>query len=199
MSLPQSFIATLETACNRYLALDDEALPKLAKFEGKVIAIEILGINQKIYMFPSAEGMMILGDFDADADTTLSGTPMALARLGMADDPASVMFSGDVQISGDIRLGNQFKKVLQQLNIDWEEQLSKLVGDVAAHQIGNAVRDFSRWFQRINLSMHLNTGEYLQEEVRMVVGKAELDRFVKNVDELRDAVERLEARITRIK
>jgi ubiquinone biosynthesis protein UbiJ len=199
MSLPQTFIAALETACNRYLALDDEALPKLARFEGKVIAINILGINQKLFLFPSADGMMILGDFDAEADTTLSGTPMALARLGMSDDAASVMFSGEVQISGDVRLGNQFKKVLQQLHIDWEEQLSKVVGDMAAHQIGNAVRDFSRWFARSNQSMHLNTGEYLQEEVRMVVGKAELDRFVKNVDELRDAIERLEARITRLK
>ena len=28
---------------------------------------------------------------------------------------------------------------------DWEEELSRQVGDVAAHQIGNAARHFVRW------------------------------------------------------
>lgn len=198
MSLTQSLIAALETACNRYLALDDEALPKLAAFEGKIIAIEITGFNQNIFLFPSADGIMLLTDYDGDADTTISGTPMALAKLGLTENSASVLFGGEIRITGDTRLGHQFKKVLQQLNIDWEEHLSRYIGDMAAHQLGNAARDFTKWMQRSTSSLNLDMGEYLQEESRLVVGKAEIDRFVREADELRDAVERIEARMARL-
>lgn len=199
MPLPQSLIAAIETACNKYLALDDETLPKLATFEDKIIAIEILAINQKIFLFPSADGMMILADFDGEADTTISGTPMALAKLGLTDNAASVLFGGEVRITGDTRLGHQFKNVLQQMQIDWEEHLSRYIGDMAAHQLGNAARDITKWLQRSASSLNMDIGEYLQEESQLVAGKAEINRFVQGVDELRDAVERLEARFTRLR
>ena len=52
MTFPQSLTAALEAACNHYLALDDETLPRLAAFEGKVIAIEVLSLNQTFFLFP---------------------------------------------------------------------------------------------------------------------------------------------------
>ncbi len=195
MSLPQFFTASLETALNNYLALDPEIMQRFADFEGRVIAIEILGLNETLYLFPGMDGFMVMSEFDGDADTTLSGTPVALAKLGMTDDATKALFTGEVIISGDTRLGHQFKKILSQLDIDWEEQLSKLVGDLTAHQIGNAARDFAKWFKRSTSSIQMDLGEYLQEEARMVATRPEIDRFVKEVDELRDAVERLEARI----
>lgn len=195
MSLPQFFTASLETALNKYLALDPDIMQRFADLEGRVVAIEILGLNETLYLFPGMDGFMVMTEFDGEVDTTLSGTPMALAKLGMTDDAARALFAGEVVISGDTRLGHQFKKILAQLDIDWEEQLSKLVGDMAAHQIGNAARDFAKWFSRSKSSLQMDLGEYLQEEAMLVATKPEIDRFVKDVDELRDAVERLEARI----
>ena len=199
MSLPEVFIATLENAFNQYLSLDPEALPRFESMEGKVIGIEILGLNESVYLFPGADGIMVMSDFDGEADATISGSPVALAKLGVAVDAASIMFSGEVKISGDTRLGNQFKKILSQLNIDWEEQLSNIVGDVAAHQVGNAVRSFSKWFKRSKQSLELDVGEYLQEESRLIPTNAELNKFIKDVDVLREGVDRLQAHIDRLK
>lgn len=199
MSLPEIFTASLEKAFNQYLSFDPEAPQRLAALEGRVIAIEILGLNETLYLFPADDGVMVLGEFDADADTTISGTPLALAKLAVKDDAASVLFSGEVKISGDTRLGNQFKKILAQLDIDWEEQLAFYVGDVTAHQVGNLVRDASSWLHRSSRSLQLDLGEYLQEETRLSPSNAELNRFIKTVDTLRDDIDRLEARINRIK
>ncbi len=198
MSLPQLFIASIETAFNRYLALDPEAFTRLANMEGKIIAIEIKGLNESLYLFPGDDGIMVLSDFDGDADTTLSGTPLALAKLSLSEDAAAVLFSGDVTITGDTRLGHQFKKILAQVNIDWEEQLSRVVGDITAHQIGNALRGFGQWFDRSKHAMELDVGEYLQEESRLLPAKAEIDRFIHQVDELRESVDRLQARVQKL-
>jgi ubiquinone biosynthesis protein UbiJ len=199
MSLPQIFIATLENAINQYLSMDPEALSRFADMEGRVIAIHIIGINQSLYLFPGADGIMVLSEFDGEPDTTISGTPLALARLGVTDDAAAVLFSGEVKISGDTRLGNNFKKILAAIHIDWEEQLSTYVGDVLAHQLGNVARDFSQWFSRSSDALQKDVGEFLQEESRLLVTNAELDKFISDVDLFREALDRLDARISRIK
>mgnify|MGYP002713014026 FL=1 len=199
MSLPQLLIGSLEKAFNHYLSLDPRILPQLAELEGRVIAIELLGINETLYLFPDRDGVMILGDFDGAADTTLSGTPLAMSKLGLSDDAAGVLFSGEVVIRGDTRLGTRFKKILAQMDIDWEEQLSRYLGDVMAHQLGNLVRDMGAWVKRSRHSLNMDLGEYLQEESRLVPSNAELAKFIKDVDLLREGVDRLQARIERMK
>lgn len=198
MSLPEILLASIEASLNRYLALDPEKMAQFASLEGKVIAIDIKGINEQLYLYPAADGIMVMGDFDGEADTTLSGTPLALARLGLAENAAPVLFSGVVKIKGDSRLGHQFKRLLSEVNIDWEEQLSRYLGDVIAHQLGNVARNTGAWFDRAKQSLALDLGEYLQEESRILVSKAELERFVSGVDQLREATDRLDARIHKL-
>ena len=195
MSLPQLFIASIETAFNQYISLDPNALSRFEDMEGKVIEINFKGLNESLFLFPGMDGIMVMNDFDAEADTTLSGTPIALARLSLSENAAPVLFSGEVTISGDTSLGHQFKKILSQLDIDWEEQLSRYTGDMVAHQLGNMARDFSKWFSRSKDSMFMDAGEYLQEESHLIPARAEIDKFISQVDSLRDATDRLQARI----
>ena len=198
MSLPQVFIASIETVLNRYLALDEQTFSALADLQGRIIEIHLQGLNTSLYLFPDEDGIMVLGDFDGEADTRLIGTPVALAKLGLARNPADVLFSGEVSIEGDTRLGQQFKKILARMDIDWEEQLSRYSGDILAHQIGNGVRALSGWLQRNQQSAALDTGEYLQEEIRLLPSAAEMDYFIRQVDGLRDDTERLQARLNRL-
>ncbi len=195
MSLPQLFIASIETAFNQYISLDQNALYRFEDMEGKVIEIKFKGLNESLFLFPGMDGIMVMSDFDAQADTTLCGTPIALARLSLSENAAAVLILGEVTISGDTRLGRQFKKILSQLDIDWEEQLSRYTGDLVAHQVGNVVRDFSKWFSRSKDSMFMDVGEYLQEESHLTPARAEIDRFTNQVDSLRSATDRLQARI----
>ena len=198
MSLPQLFIASLEAALNSYIRLDASAAMRLTEMQGRVIRLEILGIDQQVFILPQDDGVMLLGEFDAEADTTLSGTPLAFAKLGLADDTAPILFSGEIRISGDTRLGHQFKKILAAIDIDWEEELAKRVGDLAAHQAGNIFRGMQQWWQRSRTSCELDIGEYLQEESHVLPSLAEVERFVRDVDELREATDRLEARLHRL-
>ncbi|MDH5712060.1 MAG: SCP2 sterol-binding domain-containing protein [Gammaproteobacteria bacterium] len=199
MSLPQIVIASLETAFNQYIALDPAAMPRFEAMEGKVIAIEIIGLGEMLYIFPGGSGVMLMSDFDSEPDTLLSGTPVALAKLSLEKNVMPVLFSGEVKISGDTRLGHQFKNILGELDIDWEEQLSRLSGDMLAHQLGNGARSLSGWMKRAKKSLEMDLGEYLQEESGVLPARAEVDRFIKNVDRLRNEVDRLQARYERLK
>lgn len=199
MDFTQAFSASIETALNRYISLDPEALPRFAPLEGKIIALEILGLNQTLCLFPSTDGFLVLSDFDGEADATISGSPIALIKLGLADDPKDVLFSGEVTLSGDTRLANQFSRLLSQLDIDWEELLAQNVGDIAAHKVGNVLRGVNQWFKRSRGSVSLDAGEYLQEEAHLSPSNAELRKFIRQVDELREGVDRLAAKIDILK
>ena len=123
----------IETVINRYLALDPELLDKLAQFDGKVIKLEMTGINKSFYMLPSERGMQVFTEYEGTADTVLRGTPVSLFKMGLVSNVANLLLKGEIEITGDTRLGHQFKNVFSQMDIDWSEPLADIVGDGLAY------------------------------------------------------------------
>ena len=185
----------LEKAINDYIALDPEAPEKLIAFDGKWICIEVLGINRNIYLFIDGPHISVLPECDAEPDTIISGTPSALIKLGVNRDAAPLLFAREVEIRGDVRVGRQFKSLLADMDIDWEEQLSTFVGDVAAHSIFNAFNELRNWGRSATSNFTDDVSEYLQEESRDVVSGAEMEAFFEDIDALRNDADRLEAKI----
>jgi ubiquinone biosynthesis protein UbiJ len=185
----------LETVINHYMALDPEMQDKLAAFRGKVIKLEMKGLNKEFYLFPGDDGMQVKTEYDGTADTVLSGSPASLFKMSMVPDASGMLLKGEVEISGDTRLGHQFKNIFTQMDIDWSEQLARLVGDSAAYQLQQSGKKLVQWGKQAVNSVAMTTGEYLQEESRDVVTETELEIFCEAVDRLRDDVDRLQAKI----
>ena len=93
---------------------------------------------------------------------------------------------------------NFFSELIKYSRPDLEEELSRVIGDVAAHQVGTAARSMLGFAQRAASTFAQNVSEFLQEEGRDVPSRTEADEFIADVDKLRDDVERLEARIAEI-
>jgi ubiquinone biosynthesis protein UbiJ len=185
----------LETVINRYLALDPEMLGKLAQFNGKVIKLEMTGINKTLYMLPNESGIQVLTDFEGPVDTVLRGTPISLFKMGLVSNAASLLLKGEVEITGDTRLGHKFKNVFSQMDIDWSEPLANMVGDSLAYQIHQSGNKLGRWGKETVKSVSTSFSEYLQEESRDVVTDTELNIFNEAVDQMRNDVDRLQARV----
>jgi len=185
----------IETVINKYLALDPEMLDKLAQFDGKVIKLELTGIDKTFYMLPNARGMQVLSEYDGEPDTVLRGSPASLFKMGLVSNTASMLLKGEVEISGDTRLGHQFKNVFSQMDIDWSEPLADLVGDSLAYQIQQTAGKLGRWGKQSLQSVSSSVSEYLQEESRDVVTDTELNIFYEDVDQLRNSVDRLQAKV----
>ncbi len=198
MTMRDASYEILETTLNKYLSLDPEIAGQLASLHGKIIGIEISGTPITLFFIPDQNGQLqVLRQYEAQPDCMISGAPLNLLRSTISDNTDST-FSGDVHIQGSAGVAQQFTAILKRIDIDWEEQLSRLTGDIIAHQIGNRFREGSSWLSRNIDSTKLNVQEYLQEEARVLPGALELDNFYQDVDRLRDDVERLAARIQRL-
>jgi ubiquinone biosynthesis protein UbiJ len=128
------------------------------------------------------------------ADVRISGTPLSLLPLLGADARAHLQ-SGAIEVDGDAEIAQAFHELLHAARPELEEELSRHVGDVAARQVGNVLRTVSGWSSRTASTFADNVSEFLQEESRDLVSRTEGEEFNAAVDELREAVDRIAARI----
>ncbi len=189
----------LETVINRYLALDPEMLEKIAVFSGKVIKLEITGLHRagyaNLFLFPGDSGLQVSTEFAAEPDTILRGSPVSIFKMGLGSKVADLLLKGELEIIGDSRLGHQFNSLFSQMDIDWSEPLAAVFGDAIAYQLQQSGLNAGSWTKQTVQSVSMTVSEYLQEESRDVVPEAELQVFNDSVDQLRDDVDRLQAKI----
>ena len=197
MNPKQLLLNAFESALNAALRLDPYTVQRLGDLAGKVVAVELRGVNLTLFLALQADRIEVRGEHAGAVDARLSGTPLAFARLGINGD-RSALHSGEVQISGDTDLGQQLQDILAAMDIDWEEHLSRFTGDVIAHQVGNAARASQRWAQQSSAALLQDAGEYLQYERELLPDRPQVETFMRQVDVLRDDVERLEARVQRL-
>ncbi len=197
MKLPSPVAAAMEIALNRALQLDEHTLKQIIALQGNIIAIELSGFDFTFYLAPALDGVQVLTECEAGADTIIRGTPFALLQTAISDD-RKTLFKGEVIIDGDMALGQKFQKILDGLEMDWEEPLSQIIGDIAAHQVGEVVRGFAGFAESAFNSLTMSTSEYFQEETRDIVNAVELGRFTDKVDVLRADTDRLEAKFAKI-
>lgn len=190
-------LAAVETAVNGILALDPEAQSGLTAVEGAVIAVVPNGLGVTLYMSVSRCRLQLAFNHERAADITIRGNLLDIAAL-MGSKGEQLMLNGRVVMEGDAHLGNQFRRCLMQFDIDWEQQISRWIGDFSAHQLGEVARGFHSWFKQVTEHRFADVGDYLQEEQRVLPAKAEMALWLDAVDVMRADCDRLEARVLRL-
>jgi ubiquinone biosynthesis protein UbiJ len=196
--LPASLLAGLEAVLNRYLRLDPDAMARMAALQPRSIAIELTPWQLTLYVVPGDNGVQLRSRLESGPDTVLRGTPLGLAQLGLGGHGGKTLFSGNVSIEGDVETGQAFKAILDEMDIDWEEQLSRLTGDAIAHQLGNTARRAAGALRDGRRTLEQDLGEYLQEELRVLPTRIETENFTADVSRLVMDTDRLAARIRRL-
>lgn len=183
---------------NRNLAEITPAGPLMAELEGRRLALKVRDSALGLCVAVEDGRLTSSTTLPDDADVTVEGPLMGLARLALGGNDAAALGDSDVTLSGRTDLAQSFQRLLKLGRPDPEEELAKLVGDAAAHRIGRAVADVAAWRRQTHEILLANVREYLQEERRDLPSRYEMNRFTRDVQELRDAVARAEARLRRV-
>jgi ubiquinone biosynthesis protein UbiJ len=128
------------------------------------------------------------------ADATFTLTPGVALRMLAADTNAWQQ----VQVSGDAALTRDILYVAQNLRWDVEEDLSRVFGDVVAHRMTGAANELKRWQRETAGSFARSAAAYWTEERPLIASRESVERFVRDVDNLRDDVARVEKRIANL-
>ena len=187
----ETLLQPLARVLNRNIEESTPARELCRRLEGKVVAFRVRDTAFAAYIAIEDNALGLLTDMDAEPDVILSGSLVALALMVGED----AIRDGSIELSGDAATAQAFQQLLLHAKPDIEEELSGVIGDAAAHTLGEFARGVGRWARETREIIR----EYLQEESRDVPSRNEVERFTRDVNRVRDDVDRLAARIDRLK
>lgn len=192
-------LKALQIAINQAVKLDEQMPAKLKALDNKLLEMIVSPLNVNFFILFKQGEVFLLDCSERPADTIIHSNPLGLIRLSLLPaSKARSLFNDKIRMSGDIELGQHVKKLFDEMDIDWEGHLAHFTGDVVAYQIGSFVRKGLAFTKKLDDSMRQNISEYLQEELRVLPTKYELEDFFAEVDELTLSVERLQAHVNQL-
>ena len=190
----------LESVVNRCIRESTRAEELLEDLDGRSLAIVVQGLGVCLRLGASKTHLAVSA-YSArsghSATATVEGTPLALLGLLRSAGPEAFRESG-VSLSGDAQTAEAFAELLGHARPDLEEELSRWIGDIAAHEVAGAARRTDDWARQAGSALTMNTSEFLQEEARQLPPRVEVNAFGRDVEHLRDDVERAAQRLARL-
>jgi ubiquinone biosynthesis protein UbiJ len=195
--LPFSPLALLPTAINHLLAQEPWARDTLRLHSGKTA--EFVMAPFELRLKATADGLVELCRESAQADVRielpLAELPRALAE---ALTPGAAPVTRQIKIEGDADFAQAVSFLVQNLRWEPEEDMSKWVGDAAAHGIAKRARGAAEQLRTAHEKLAGNVAEYLLEENPQLVRPRKVDALSESLRVLRDDLARLEKRIDRL-
>ena len=193
--MTEFFLTYLSKALNAYLNLDSESVTRFKKLNGKIVTINLLPFNWTFQCHFTEEGVVLQRDELLAADTKISGTPLQFLAISFTKNNRHQFFAKDAAIEGDALIGQQVAELFDQLEIDWEEHLSKFLGDIPAYHTNRVFSKMHKWLRKTEKSFALNIDEFCHEELKWYPPKEALQDFFIEVDTLRADVDRVEIKM----
>ena len=189
----------LEIALNRLLALDPDTQSDLARLQGRRISLALeappLALEISVDGQQLRVGPVQAEEADLGIRATLSG---ALSQLPFLR-PGNAAPVGKVRINGDAELARTLQQLAKGFDPDWEKPFADAFGSILGPQIARILREAFQSGTTLAKNFAHDAADFVTEESRDVLGKAELAAFNDDVDHLRDDAERLIARVANLR
>lgn len=196
--LTTAVLAGVELGINNVLKLDSASQQKLAALDGAVFAVNCTSPALEVFLIVRGQTLSLCSYYEGEADTRISGQASALLALLLARDKSQAFYNKDLEIQGNLEPLQTLQKILSGLNIDWEYQLSKFIGDIPTQAFSTSLDSASELAKKTHASLTMDIDEYIHEEKKLFPGAGELESFYKAIDQLGLRVDRADARLRKL-
>ena len=184
--------APIQAAINHVLGQAAWAREKLMPFAGHAAQIKLPPFEAAFLITP--DGSIAAPEAGAELEVAIS-LPATTPLLALQGKDAVMRAA---RIEGSAEFAQALGFVIRNLRWDAEEDLSTVVGDIAAHRIVTGTKEFVGWQQQAAQNLAANLAEYFTEEQPLIAKQADIAEFSSDIDRLRDDVARLEKRLQRL-
>lgn len=189
---------TIIAGINRYLKCDPERAQDLQGIDAKIVSITLKELNTSTTFRINNNLLQAIDDAEIRPDVKIIASLKILPDYFLGVDQNQFIKNGDLEIVGDSHVASTFHNVLKGIEIDWEDLLSRYIGDVAASQIGMAVGKTQGFINRLGDNLRLDVRDYVQDELQIAATQAEVEDFIKQVNKTAAKLDQLEKRVDRL-
>jgi len=164
----------------------------LIDFAGKVVQFEIAFIKTNLVILE--DGGLAIAAHTTSPEASIHVPPSLALRILSGDEAAKTQ----VKVEGNVHFATELSKVLQLMRWDVEEDLSHIIGDIAANKTVTGSKKVFAEAKKQTVNMAEMLAEFWQEEKPILAKKRHVVQFNTEVDTLRGDVARLEKRLEKL-
>ena len=188
-------------AVNHLLGQSSWARKRLAPFAGRIAQIKMPPFEAAFVVL--ADGLLGLPEVTEEGDEVRDELSSEVCISLPATTPLLMLQGTDAvmraaRLEGSAEFAEALGFVIRNLSWDVEEDLSRFVGDIAAHRFVDGAKQFAGWQKQAAQNFAGNVVEYLTEEQPVIARRVAIADFSSDIDRLRDDVARLEKRLQRL-
>jgi len=186
--------AVIETSLNTLVNDDPDLVRRLSRLKGQIIQVNLKELN-KTLTFVFSQQIDVLADYEGQPDCYLSLNLSVLPELREQSNITKLIKQDKLILEGDIQLAQKFAQLMTDCKPDLEEWLSRVTGDVVAHTLVQGVKNVGG-FVASQANKHQNhLAQVLTEEWKIAPAPLEVAHFCDQVDDVKSAAARLEAKL----
>ena len=190
----ESSITSLLNAC---LQADPEVAARLSEIDQCILKVHFREAD--LTRFIQIVGNEVVVHRQSErCDVSLDISIRALGGFLSGQEILDLIKQDVISVQGDTHIVSVFQRVLRAVDIDWEEIFARYSGDLVAHEIFKVIHASARVGRQFHAYLTESARDYAYEEARILPSGLEVQAFMQEVDDLRAAVDRLEARVERI-
>lgn len=183
---------------NAYLKLDPEMNKKLKNLNHQSMAFSITDWNIDLYCYVEDAQLKIYLQEQGKVDAKIKGPLKGFIKTAFAKEKNRTLLQNQMSISGDVDVAMNFQNLFSEMEIDWEEHLAKITGDVLAHEVGKFTRSIKDVISYAVKESAFNIKDFLQDEAGILINKKEAESFFSDIMLLQNDVDRLAAKIEKL-
>ena len=194
----EAFItAAVESSMNILVNDDPELVRRLSRLKGQVIQVHLRELN-KTLTFVFSQQIDVIAAYEGEPDCYLSLNLASLSELREQSNITQLIKQDKLTLEGDIQLAQKFSQLLSDCKPDIEEWLSRITGDVVAHNLVQSASGL-REFAKRRAEKHTNhLAQAITEEWKLAPSSLEVAHFCDQVDGVASWTARVEAKLNKL-
>jgi len=193
--LPQVLTAALELLINKALLLNVNKGLSLQKVSEKTLTLELAELAFPLSFTVSSQARVIVSSLTERSDCTISTSVSTLKKLKANQQVTQLIKQGELDVIGDVKIAQQFAEIAQSLEIDWQSELAKHIGDVPTHKILQFGNKITKNLGKHSTQLQADVGEYIVHEKRLVATNGQVKQFNQQVADVSNKVDKINSRI----
>jgi ubiquinone biosynthesis protein UbiJ len=188
----------LEQALNKALKTDSESLKRLHDLDGTRFKVYFKDLNLSLIFEAHDDAINIYKEDDCVSHVTVTGTSLAFLQSFLSGNNASSAKKFDLHMEGNTHTAQAWQQLFSHMDIDWQALLEPVIGAQPAY---HGIKTFSfikKQIIKTKNKLLQDSAEYLKHEKKVLVPEHLVKHFSRDVTDINQAVDRLEARIHRL-
>jgi ubiquinone biosynthesis protein UbiJ len=193
----QTLCSTVEFAVNQALALNINGGNVLSALEEKTLTLVLTELGFPL-SFSINENNILVTSLTERSDCTIKTSVKTLLELKKEQQITELIKQEKLDVQGDIKVAQLFANITESLEIDWQSELAKHIGDIPTYKLSQFGKNLAKKFNFATQQIQADASEWLVHEKRLVVTSSQINNFSQQVIDIARQTDVISERIQKL-